>query len=174
MTQEPLDAIPQVVRPTSPADYLEVMTRAVFQAGVSWKQIAQRWNAYATAFAQFDPQRVAAYDDLDVERVLATPGVLRMRRKVLATVANANALLEIERDGGIPAYLHSFGEYPALAKAIKKRFSFMGDMNVWYFLFRVGEPVPRFETWVQTIPGDHPRMREMVERARACGRSPER
>jgi hypothetical protein len=45
---------------------------------------------------------------------------------------------------------------------------------VWYFLFRVGEPVPRFETWVQTIPGDHPRMREMVERARACGCSPER
>jgi hypothetical protein len=35
-------------------------------------------------------------------------------------------------------------------------------MNVWYFLYRVGEPVPDFDAWIQTIPGDHPRMREMV------------
>jgi hypothetical protein len=49
----------------------------------------------------------------------------------------------------------------------------MGDMNVWYFLFRTGERVPAFESWVQTIRGDHPRMREMVERARLQGRSPE-
>lgn len=174
MTQEPVDTIPQVVRPTSPADYLEVMSRAVFQTGVRWKQIAQHWDAYRSAFSQFDPVRVATYDDLDVDRVLSTPGVLRMRRKVLATVANAKALLEISQEGGIAAYLRSFDDYPALANAIKKRFSFMGDMNVWYFLFRVGEPVPPFEAWVQTIPGDHPRMREMVERARACGRSPER
>jgi hypothetical protein len=44
-------------------------------------------------------------------------------------------------------------------------------MNVWYVLFRCGEPVPRFEPWVKTIKGEHPRMREMVERARAQGRS---
>lgn len=50
----------------------------------------------------------------------------------------------------------------------------MGDMNVWYFLFRANRPVPRFESWVTTIPGEHPRMREMVEQARRQGRSPER
>ncbi len=60
------------------------------------------------------------------------------------------------------------------SKDFKKRFAFMGEMNVWYFLFRTGEAVPRFESWVETIPGEHPRMREMVERARAAGRSPER
>jgi len=49
----------------------------------------------------------------------------------------------------------------------------MGDMNVWYVLFRTGHAVPRFEEWVSTIPGDHPRMREMVELARATGRSRE-
>jgi hypothetical protein len=36
-------------------------------------------------------------------------------------------------------------------------------MSVYYFLFRVGEPVPEFEDWIKTIEGDHPRMREMVE-----------
>jgi 3-methyladenine DNA glycosylase Tag len=97
-----------------------------------------------------------------------------MPRKVHATIANAKALLATEREyGGFARYLRSFKEYASLAKDFKKRFAFMGDMNVWYFLFRVGETVPRFEGWVTTIPGEHPRMREMVERARSTGRSRE-
>lgn len=167
--------IPEVIQPSGAADYLEVITRAVFQAGVRWKQIADNWNAYGLAFDAFDPRRVAAYDDLDVERVLGTPGILRMRRKVLATVGNARALLDIEREfGGTAEYLHAFMDYDAIAADIRRRFAFMGEMNVWYFLFRVGEPVPRFEKWVDTIRGDHPRMHDMVVQARAAGRSPER
>lgn len=166
--------IPEVVEPKGLADYFEVMTRAVFQAGVAWKQIASQWDSYREAFAGFDPARVARFGEFDVERILEKPGILRMPRKVRATIANAAALLETEREfGSLPAYLHSFGGYAALAKDFKKRFSFMGDMNVWYFLFRTGEPVPRFESWVATIPGEHPRMREMVELARSAGRSRE-
>jgi DNA-3-methyladenine glycosylase I len=168
------DTIPDVIEPASSADYFEVMTRAVFQAGVSWKQIAAHWDAYREAFAAFDPAAVAAYDDVDVERVLATPGILRMPRKVRAAIANAKALCDLEREhGGIRNYLRSFDSYENLAKDLKKRFMLMGNMNVWYFLFRTGEPVPRFETWLKTIRGEHPRMREMVERARDRGRSPE-
>jgi 3-methyladenine DNA glycosylase Tag len=168
------ETIPNVLDPTSLADYFEVMTRAVFQAGVSWKQIAEPWESYRDAFAGFDPVRVAAYDAIDVDRVLATPGILRMPRKVRATIANANALLEADREyEGIRNYLRSFDSYASLAKDFTRRFSFMGEMNVWYFLFRTGETVPRFEVWVKTIRGDHPRMREMVELARGQGRSPE-
>jgi DNA-3-methyladenine glycosylase I len=168
------ETIPEVIVPASSADYFEVMTRAVFQAGVSWKQVAAHWDAYRSAFAEFDPAIVSAYDDLEVERVLATPGVLRMPRKIRATIVNANVLCELVPEfGRIPTYLRSFDSYDALAKDLKRRFTLMGDMNVWYFLFRTGEPVPRFETWVKTIRGDHPRMREMVERAREQGRSPE-
>jgi hypothetical protein len=167
--------IPDVVRAAGSADYLEVMTRAVFQAGVRWKQIADNWDAYRIAFEGFDVTRVAVFDDLDIDRVLATPGILRMRRKVVATIANARAIAEVERSyGGVPAYLRAFGSYDDLAGDIRKRFAFMGEMNVWYFLFRVGEPVPQFEKWVETIRGDHPRMLEMVLQARAQGRSPER
>jgi DNA-3-methyladenine glycosylase I len=169
------ETIPDVITPRSPADYFEVMTRAVFQAGVSWKQIATQWDAYREAFASFDPALVAAYDEIDIERVLSTPGILRMPRKVRATIANANALLALVGEyASIEDYLRSFDSYDALAKDIKKRFALMGDMNVWYFLFRTGEPVPRFESWVKTIRGDHPRMREMVERARSEARSPEK
>lgn len=167
--------IPEVVAPRSLADYLAVMTRAVFQTGVSWKQIADRWESYAGAFDDFDVARVAAFGEADVERVLATSGILRSPRKVEATIRNARALLELDASpGGIRAYLRGFPSYAALAKDLKRRFAFMGDLNAWYFLFRVGEPVPPFDSWVQTIPGHHPRMREMVELARKQGRSPER
>ncbi len=168
------ETIPEVIQPRSTADYLEVMTRAVFQAGVSWKQIAAHWDAYAAAFSAFDPARVAGYAETDVERVLAASGILRMPRKVHATIHNARALLDVEREyGTVQTYLRSFDSYGALAKDFKKRFAFMGDMNVWYVLFRTGETVPRFESWVATIRGEHPRMREMVERARAAGTSRE-
>lgn len=161
-----VDTIPDVVDARGASDYLAVMARAVFQTGVSWRQIAQHWRAYERAFEDFDCARVAAFDDADIERALAMPGVLRSPRKARAVVANARALLALDAGtGGIRGYLRSFPDYATLAKDFKKRFSFIGDMNVWYVLFRVGEPVPDFETWVQTIPGDHPRMREMVQRA---------
>ncbi|HVA33553.1 MAG TPA: DNA-3-methyladenine glycosylase I, partial [Candidatus Baltobacteraceae bacterium] len=73
------------------------MTRAVFQAGVTWKQIAEHWEAYRQAFSEFDPRRVADYDEVDVARALATPGILRMPRKVRATIHNAKAMLEADR-----------------------------------------------------------------------------
>lgn len=167
-----VETIPDVAHAQVADDYLAVVARAVFQTGVSWRQIAAHWGAYVRAFSGFDCARVAAFGEIDIEGVLATPGVLKSPRKVRAVVANARALMELETaPGGIRGYLRSFSDYAALAKDFKKRFSFMGDMNVWYVLFRVGEPVPDFEQWVQTIPGDHPRMREMVERAANTGRA---
>lgn len=155
--------IPPVIAPERLGDYLAVMTRAVFQTGLSWRQIALHWQAYVRAFDAFDCELVAAYGEADVERLLATPGVLRSPRKIAATIKNAKMLLELEGGtGGFSGYLRAFPSYAILAKDLKKRFAFMGDMNAWYFLFRVGEPVPAFETWVTTIPGEHPRMREMV------------
>jgi len=167
-------AIPEVIEHPSPAQVLEIITRAVFQAGVKWSQVAEHWDAYREAFAQFDVARVAAFDALDIEHVLEQPGVLRVMKKARATVTNAQMLLAIEHErGDFHSYVAAFPDYATLAKDMKKRFAFLGDMNVWYVLFRCGEPVPRFENWVQTIPGEHPRMREMVTLAREAGRSPE-
>jgi 3-methyladenine DNA glycosylase Tag len=167
-------AIPEVVQHPTPAQILEIVTRAVFQAGVSWAQIANQWAAYREAFEDFDVERVAAFNSFDIERALGRPGVLRQPRKVRATIANAQSLLAIDREfGGFHEYVSSFADYAGLAKDLKKRFSFLGEMNVWYVLFRCSEPVPRFEQWVTTIPGEHPRMREMVDLGRRQGRSRE-
>ncbi|HET9029851.1 MAG TPA: DNA-3-methyladenine glycosylase I [Candidatus Aquilonibacter sp.] len=166
--------IPDVIVEPTRADVLRVMTRAVFQAGVSWAQIANHWEAYEEAFEGFDPARVAAYGDSDVERIITHGGVMRTARKIKATIANARALQALCSDyHSFHEYVASFEDYASIARDVKKRFSFMGDMNVWYLLFRLHEPVPHFEAWVTSIAGEHPRMREMVERARAMGRSAE-
>ncbi len=65
--------------------------------------------------------------------------------------------------GSFQNYLRSFCSYEELSGDIQKRFKFIGEINVYYFLFRVSESVPSFETWIKTIKGEHPRMREMVE-----------
>jgi len=167
--------IPGQVESPALNDYLEVITRAVFQAGLSWASIAQRWESFREAFESFDVAKVAAYTEGDVDRLLHSPGILHSARKIRATVHNAQVLLELDKThGGFEKYLQSFPSYAALSADIKRRFKFMGEMNVWYFLFRVRQPVPTFEKWVTTIPGDHPRMKEMVDRARLAGTSTER
>jgi hypothetical protein len=147
-----------------------VITRAVFQAGLSWRAIDAAWDAYERAFAAFDPRAVAAFGDDDIERILADGGVLRSRKKIVATVANARALTTIVNEfGDVGAYLRSFSVYGELAADLRERFAFVGELSAYYVVFRLGGEVPRFETWETTIRGDHPRMREMIAHARANG-----
>jgi 3-methyladenine DNA glycosylase Tag len=167
-------SIPGQVEDPQLADFLEVMTRAVFQAGLSWAAIAKHWDAYRQAFDAFDPHKVAAYTEGDIARLMQADGVLHSSRKIRATMQNAQTLVELDRKyGAFSKYLQAFPDYTTLSKDIRRNFKFMGEMNVWYFLFRVRRPVPRFEQWVKTIPGDHPRMKEMVEKARSLGTSTE-
>lgn len=164
-------AVPGQITPSRLGDYLEVMTRAVFQAGLSWSSIASRWEAFVAAFDGFDCERVAGYTEFDVDRLMHEDGILHSARKIRATIANAQRLIELDREhGSFANYLRSFPNYKALAADIRRNFKFMGEMNVWYFRFRVGEDVPKFEEWLPTIQGDHPRMKEMVAKARAEGK----
>ena len=162
--------IPERIDAKSSADYLAVMSRAVFQAGVSWKMIEQRWPAYLRLFEGFEPARVAAFGEADIERIMTDGGVMRTYRKIAATIENARTMVQLQREfGSFRGYLRSLGGYDAASRDIKKRFKFMGELNAYYFLFRVKEPVPRFEDWEKTVDGDHPRMREMIARAREQG-----
>ena len=163
-------AIPERIEQPALADYLEVMSRAIFQAGLSWKMIESRWEAYRRLFDGFDPALVARYGEADVERILSDGGVVRTRKKIEATIENARTLLALDQaHGSVRNYLRSFASYEALAADLRSRFKFLGALSTYYLLFRTGEPVPRFEEWETTIPGDHPRMREMIAHARKTG-----
>jgi hypothetical protein len=69
----------------------EFLTLEGAQAGLSWATILRKRDGYRAAFADFDPEAVAAFDDADIARCLADPGIVRNRAKVNATVANALA-----------------------------------------------------------------------------------
>ena len=162
-------AIPARAEPTTLAGYLAVISRAVFQAGLSWKLIEGKWDAYERLFEGFDPTIVAAFGEGDVDRLMTDGGIVRTRKKIVATIDNARALLALDREIGIREYLRSFATYEELARDLRARFEFLGELSAYYFVFRVGGDVPRFEDWERTIPGDHPRMREMIAHARASG-----
>ncbi|HEV8553637.1 MAG TPA: DNA-3-methyladenine glycosylase I [Casimicrobiaceae bacterium] len=78
----------------------EFLTLEGAQAGLSWKTILNKRDAYREAFAGFDPARVARFDSRRIERLLTNPGIVRNRLKVESTVTNARALLEVQREAG--------------------------------------------------------------------------
>ena len=79
------------------------------QAGLSWETILGKREGYRRAFDGFDARRIARYDARKVERLLADPGIVRNRLKVAATVGNARAFLEAQREfGTFAAYVWSF------------------------------------------------------------------
>jgi len=161
--------VPERAAPTRLGDYLAIITRAGFQAGLSWAAIDAQWDAFVRVFEDFDPTLVAAYGEGDVERIMADGGIVRSRKKIVATIANARALLDLEATVTMAGYLRSFATYGELEKDLRARFKFLGALSAYYLVFRVGEAVPRFEAWETTIDGDHPRMREMVAHARERG-----
>ncbi|MFA7324515.1 MAG: DNA-3-methyladenine glycosylase I, partial [Candidatus Nanopelagicales bacterium] len=72
-----------------------------FQAGLSWDTILRKRPAFRLAFKGFDPQEVAAFTDVDRDRLLADAGIVRNRAKINAAIANAQATINLRSDGGI-------------------------------------------------------------------------
>jgi DNA-3-methyladenine glycosylase I len=70
-----------------------------FQSGLSWLTILRKREAFRRAFAGFDPDAVAAFDEHDVERLLGDPGIVRHRGKIEATIQNARATVALREEG---------------------------------------------------------------------------
>ncbi len=86
--------------------WFEMLVLETFQAGLSWRTILHKREAFRAAFAGFDPQRVAAFEAADEARILADPGVVRNGAKVRAAIANATAFLRVQQEfGSFDAYI---------------------------------------------------------------------
>jgi DNA-3-methyladenine glycosylase I len=77
----------------------ERMTLEAFQSGLSWRTVLLKRPAFRAAFADFDPDAVAAFGDDDVERLLGDAGIIRNRAKIESTLANARATVAIRNAG---------------------------------------------------------------------------
>lgn len=135
----------------------ERLSLEAFQSGLSWATILRKRPAFRAAFADFDPDAVAAFTADDVARLMADAGIVRNQRKVDATIANARATVALRADGGLPAFIWSFqpAETPrprtfadipttspesvALAKALKARgFRHVGPTTMFALMEAVG------------------------------------
>jgi DNA-3-methyladenine glycosylase I len=87
----------------------ELLSLEGAQAGLSWSMILNRREGYRSAFASFDPGRIAAFAPADEARLLADTGIVRNRAKIAATIGNARAWLTLRQGGTDPVeYLWSF------------------------------------------------------------------
>jgi DNA-3-methyladenine glycosylase I len=125
-----------------------------FQSGLSWLTILRKRDAFRAAFAGFDFNVVATFDEGDVERLLADAGIVRHRGKIQSTINNAQRAVELVGErGSIAAHFWpqaSFGPPPraitptspasiALAKDLKRRgWTFVGPTTVYAFMQAMG------------------------------------
>lgn len=135
----------------------ERISLEAFQSGLSWATILRKRPAFRSAFQDFDPDRVAAFGDQDVGRLLGDAGIVRNRAKINATITNARATVALRDDGGLVDFVWSFrpssspepttlAEIPttspeslALSKALRKRgFAFVGPTTMFALMEAVG------------------------------------
>jgi DNA-3-methyladenine glycosylase I len=135
----------------------ERLSLEAFQSGLSWVTILRKRPAFRAGFHGFDPDAVAAYGEVDVERLMADAGIVRNRRKIEATVVNARATVALREDGGLVDLVWSFrpaatpapasyAEVPttspesvALSKALRKKgFTFVGPTTMFALMEAVG------------------------------------
>ena len=107
---------------TGTTELFERISLEAFQSGLSWLTILRKRAAFREAFEGFDPARVAGYGEADVERLLVDARIVRNRAKILATVANARAVLALDRP--LPDLVWSFAPNPAS----RRRPRTMGDI----------------------------------------------
>jgi 3-methyladenine DNA glycosylase Tag len=143
-----MEAPPQI-RPKSIDDYLEQLSKSVFQAGISWRVVDAKWPTIKPAFRGFQVERVARMGDREIDALASDPRVIRSRPKIAAVVHNARAILDLERNGGFRKHLRSFDDYEELATDLKKRFKFVGDSGTYHFLWTVRHPVPDWHEWAK-------------------------
>lgn len=159
---------PTQIRPKGLADYLDVLSKAAFQSGISWQVVEAKWPGTREAFRNFDPQKVANLTPKQVDALVADTRLIRNRKKIEATVDNAETILALDREfGGFRRYLRSFSDFDALQQDLVKRFKFLGPMGTYFFLYVVREEVPAHEQWMARYGSKTPPRRPRGRKAPA-------
>ena len=158
----------------------EYLMMEVMQCGLSWSMMMKKREIFRTCFEDFDFERIAAYGEQDIERILNTDGMIRSRRKVEAVIRNAQLFQEIRTEyGSFSNWLWAFsggktilymghekGNVPVsnglsdqISKELKKRgFKFLGSVTIYAHLQACGiindhgADCPRYEEINRTYP----------------------
>ncbi|WP_347753962.1 DNA-3-methyladenine glycosylase I [Agrococcus sp. ProA11] len=135
----------------------ERLSLEAFQSGLSWATILRKRPAFREAFAGFNPDAVARFDETDAARLMADTGIVRNRRKIDATIQNARATIDLRDGPGLAGLIWSFQpattprpetaadvpttspESIALAKELRRRgFAHVGPTTMFALMEAVG------------------------------------
>lgn len=111
------------------------------QAGLSWETILKKQNAFRLAYSNFDIATIAAYTEVDIERLLNDSGIIRNRLKINAAIENARKVFRIQEEyGSFENWLntHHPRSKEEWVKLFKKTFKFTGGEIVNEFLMSIG------------------------------------
>jgi DNA-3-methyladenine glycosylase I len=132
-------------RPTNDNVYFENMCRIIFQTGLNWRVVEKKWPTICRAFSGFDLEKVAAFNDSDLQRLLNDKGVIRNQYKIFAIIENAKMFLQIIRqDGSFQAFIDNLdksGNYAKVVKVLSDTFCRIGPTTAALFLYSVGENI---------------------------------
>jgi DNA-3-methyladenine glycosylase I len=140
-------------------ELFEMLTLESFQSGLSWLTILRKQEGFRRAFDGWEIERIAAYGDEEIERLLGDASIIRNRAKIEAAIANARAVAELHENGetldqllwsfapspraAAPASGHDLAsntaESKAMAKELKKRgFRFVGPTTAYSLMQAAG------------------------------------
>jgi len=137
--------IPPRITPRNNNDYFEILTKAVFQAGFSWKTVEHKWGGFQQVFQQFDPFKVSIWGEEQILEAVESPEIIRNIKKIEATVFNAQQFINIvEEYGDFRTYIDSIREQSYYEKVdlLKKRFKWLGKTGSFFFFWSINEEVP--------------------------------
>ena len=138
----------------------EFLVLDAFQAGLSWSTILNKRENFRKALDDFDPARIARYNERKMEQLLSDSGIVRNRLKITATIGNAKAFLDVRDEfGSFDAFIWQFvanrpkqnkwktlrqipaktKESDALSRVLKQRgFKFVGSTICYAFMQAAG------------------------------------
>lgn len=145
---------------TDDQKHFEFMILDCFQAGLSWKTILYRREGFRKAFKNFDYKKVAKFGKKDFDRLMKDEGIIRNRQKIEASIKNAKAFIEVQKEfGSFNKYIWQFTngktvinkhkktatikptskESDAMSKDLKQRgFAFVGSTICYAYMQAAG------------------------------------
>jgi len=139
--------IPPRKKPTNDKGYFEILTKAVFQAGFSWKTVEKKWSGFEEIFDGFDPVKISKWGDGNIIRALESPKIIRNPKKIEATVYNAQSFIDtVEEHGSFEKYIASIRDedYADKTKMLSKKFKWLGKTGAFFFFLSINEEVPEW------------------------------
>jgi len=137
----------KIEKPKNDNEYFERMSRVILAAGMNWRVIDKKWPSIKKAYANFDINKVAKFQEPEIDELMNNPDVIRNLAKIRALVANAKKLQELAKEyGSFANYLDSLnkqGGEDLMKEQVSKQFAFLGKGTTVIFLYASGCEMPK-------------------------------